>query len=59
MSIKVKYQYTHFIYPFVIDNKQYIDFIKYILSQQKDWKLKINEYKNLSFTVKVSKALSK
>lgn len=46
MSIKVKYQYTHFIYPFVIDNKQYIDFIKYILSQQKDWKLKINEYKN-------------
>ncbi|MEG1705293.1 MAG: hypothetical protein RR290_01805 [Clostridia bacterium] len=45
MSLKVKYQYTHFIYPFVVENKKYTDYIKNIVMQEKNWKLKIHKQK--------------
>ncbi|MEG1009720.1 MAG: hypothetical protein RSF67_07935 [Clostridia bacterium] len=43
MSIRAKYHYTHFIYPFVIDNNKYGSFIENILSQDKSWKLNIDK----------------
>ncbi len=45
MSLKVKYQYTHFIYPFTIENGKYGKFIESILKQNKTWKFKIREEK--------------
>lgn len=36
-----KYQYTHFIYPFVVESKKYDDFLKMILKDQKNWSLKM------------------
>lgn len=43
MSLKVKYQYTHFIYPFVVEERNYISFINSILNN-KDWNLKVHNY---------------
>lgn len=46
MQIKVKYQYTHFIYPFTIQKGKYIDFIESIIKKEKEWSLKIHEYQD-------------
>ena len=45
MSLKAKYQYTHFIYPFVVDEKKYTDFIYKLNKNPKLWKLKIHDQK--------------
>ena len=44
MELSVKYQYTHFIYPFVVEEKDYSSFIESILKQEKKWTLKIHNY---------------
>ncbi len=44
MSISAKYQYTHFIYPFLIEDNKYLSFINNLLNQEKKWKLKIHEH---------------
>ena len=36
-----KYQYTHFIYPFVIETKKYNNFLMRIIGDEKNWNLKI------------------
>ena len=46
MSLSVKYQYTHFIYPFVVEDKNYNSFLASIFSQNKDWTLHIHKYEN-------------
>lgn len=46
MQIKAKYQYTHFIYPFVVDNNKYVYFIESILKKRKDWNLVMHEYRS-------------
>ena len=46
MDLHAKYQYTHFIYPVVIENKKYTEFISSLLSGDKHWKFKINQPKN-------------
>ncbi len=43
MSLSAKYQYTHFIYPFIIEKDKYSSFINNLLEQDKNWKLKIHE----------------
>lgn len=45
MPLNAKYQYTHFIYPFLVDQNKYSSFINSLLSQEKNWKLKIHEQK--------------
>jgi hypothetical protein len=45
MSLKAKYHYTHFIYPFVVESNKYNDFLLNIIKQEKNWKLKIHEQK--------------
>ncbi len=44
MPLNVKYQYTHFIYPFVVEDKDYNAFIASILKQDKKWNLNIHSY---------------
>ncbi len=44
MALKAKYQYTHFIYPFVVEEKDYMNFVNSILKNNKDWNLKIHNY---------------
>lgn len=44
MSLKAKYHYTHFIYPFVVEEKNYINFINYLVKNQKQWKIKVHNY---------------
>ena len=44
MSLNVKYQYTHFIYPFVVERSEYTNFLSSILSQEKDWSLYVHNY---------------
>lgn len=44
MSLKAKYQYTHFIYPFVVENNNYQNFLKAILENTKDFKMKLDEH---------------
>lgn len=44
MSLNVKYQYTHFIYPFVVEEKDYNSFLTSILSREKEWSLYIHNY---------------
>ncbi|MEG2348756.1 MAG: hypothetical protein RSB67_03820 [Clostridia bacterium] len=46
MSLNAKYQYTHFIYPFVVEEKKYNSFINSLIRQEKNWNLKIHEQKN-------------
>ena len=46
MKLNAKYQYTHFIYPVVIEGKKYQDFIGSILMQDRNWKFKINNKKD-------------
>lgn len=46
MSIGVKYHYTHFIYPFVIDEKRYHSFIYSIQKNSRVWKYKMNNFKD-------------
>lgn len=46
MQIKAKYQYTHFLYPFVIENGKYPYFIESILKKTKDWSLVLHQYKS-------------
>lgn len=46
MQIKAKYQYTHFLYPFVIEDGKYTDFIESILGKTKEWTLTIHQYKS-------------
>ena len=46
MHIKAKYQYTHFLYPFVIENGNYACFIESILKKTKEWSLNLHQYKN-------------
>lgn len=46
MQIKVKYQYTHFIYPFVIESDKYAYFIESILKKTKEWNLILHQYKS-------------
>lgn len=41
MELKPKYQYTYFIYPFIIAKNKYSNFIEYIMKQDKNWKFKI------------------
>lgn len=43
--LNVKYQYTHFIYPFTIENGKYESFLKSILSPKNLWEFKIHEEK--------------
>lgn len=38
----VKYHYTHFIYPFVVEQKKYGKFLSSILKNEKAWKLKMH-----------------
>ncbi len=45
MSVGVKYHYTHFIYPFVVDTKKYGKFLASILKNEKVWKFKIHNVK--------------
>jgi hypothetical protein len=45
MSLSAKYQYTHFIYPFLIEKSKYTGFINNLLDHEKDWKLKIHNQK--------------
>ncbi len=40
MELKTKYQYTYFIYPFVISEKKYNDFLAKII-MDKNWNVKI------------------
>ncbi len=44
MSLNVKYQYTHFIYPFVVEEKEYNGFLGSILGHPKDWTLYVHNY---------------
>lgn len=44
MSLNVKYQYTHFIYPFVVEEKNHNNFLTSILKQEKDWTLYVHNY---------------
>ena len=44
MSLNVKYQYTHFIYPFVVEDKDYNSFLASILKQDRDWTLCMHNY---------------
>lgn len=46
MGLNAKYQYTHFIYPFVVDNEKYSEFLESILKQEKDWHMKVHEQKS-------------
>ena len=46
MQIKAKYQYTHFIYPFVIESDKYAYFIESILKKTKEWNLILHQYKS-------------
>lgn len=46
MNLKAKYQYTHFIYPIIVERKKYVDFIESLLLQDRNWKLKINQQKS-------------
>lgn len=46
MHIKAKYQYTHFIYPFVVENDKYVEFIDSILKRTKEWSLVLHEYRS-------------
>ncbi len=46
MGLKAKYQYTHFIYPFVVEDKKYTNFISSLLSKSKQWKMYVSEHKN-------------
>jgi hypothetical protein len=46
VNMKAKYQYTHFIYPFVVERKNYVSFLNSIISNEKDWNLKIHQYKD-------------
>lgn len=46
MELKAKYQYTHFIYPFVVEDKNYINFINSLLAKNKLWKMYVSESKN-------------
>lgn len=45
MHIKAKYQYTHFIYPFVVENGKYPDFLESILKKTKEWATVLHQYK--------------
>lgn len=45
MEIKAKYQYTHFIYPFVLEENKKISFITSMLKQEKTWDLKLHQQK--------------
>lgn len=45
MPLNAKYQYTHFIYPFLVEKNKYSNFINSLLNQEKNWKLKIHEQK--------------
>lgn len=45
MEIKAKYQYTHFIYPFVLEENKKISFIASMLKQEKTWNLKLHQQK--------------
>lgn len=45
MPLKAKYQYTHFIYPFVVEEKKYYSFINSLIRQDKSWTVKIHEQK--------------
>ncbi len=44
MGLKAKYQYTHFIYPFVVEEYTYLNFMNSIVKQNKDWSLKMHNY---------------
>lgn len=46
MELKAKYQYTHFIYPFVVEDKNYISFINSLISKNKLWKMYVSESQN-------------
>ena len=46
MHIKAKYQYTHFLYPFVIDSEKYPYFIESILKKTKEWTMVYHQYKS-------------
>ena len=43
MGRTCKYQYTHFIYPFVVDEKKYDKFLKKILEDNKNWSIKLHD----------------
>lgn len=45
MSLEAKYQYTHFIYPFVIDEKEYTKFLRSVITPNSSWDLVFDEYK--------------
>lgn len=44
MTLEAKYQYTHFIYPFIIKDKKYKDFLKTILIKESQWTFNFDEY---------------
>lgn len=46
MSLKAKYQYTHFIYPFVVESKNYVSFMNSLFSKEKDWNFIVREHKS-------------
>jgi len=45
MSLSAKYQYSHFIYPFLVEKNKYSSFISNLLNDEKNWKLKIHDHK--------------
>lgn len=45
MPLSARYQYTHFIYPFLIERNKYSGFLHNLINQDKHWKLKIHEQK--------------
>lgn len=46
MGLNAKYQYTHFIYPFVVEDKNYINFINSLITKNKQWRMYVSEQKN-------------
>ncbi|MEG0872336.1 MAG: hypothetical protein RSE00_00575 [Clostridia bacterium] len=45
MELNAKYQYTHFIYPFVVENNKYFNFIQSLIKQERTWNIKIHQAK--------------
>lgn len=43
--LNAKYQYTHFIYPFTVQDGKYYEFLKSILNTKNLWEFKIHEEK--------------
>lgn len=43
MNMNTKYNYTHFIYPYIINKKKYNSFLKVLVDKESNWNLKIHD----------------